>query len=135
MANTITKENNRRAALRRRLNARYPLFADEFYQQDILRHRAYFRGQPVPAPSHPRRRRPARRPIDTKALAAFRARQLDLLAWKRPSRTRGMVRQVVAAIAALLQKVVPVILKPCVSRGQRWREFLNLRKSRIGMIA
>lgn len=106
----ITRATARRAALRRRLDARYPLFADQLYQQDIQRHWGYFNGQPVAAPSHPRRCRPARRPTDRKALEAFRARQMDLLAWRHSSRARIVVQWLMVAIGSLLYKVAPFIL-------------------------
>lgn len=102
MANTITMATARRQILRRRLDARYPLFADEFYARDLGQHRAYYAGQAVPAPCHPRRRRPARRPIDRKAMEAFRERQMDLLAWRRP----GRVRRVLGAAGRFLQRIL-----------------------------
>lgn len=106
MANNITRANNRRQILRRRLGSRYPLFADQFYARDLDRHRAYFNGQPVAAPSHPRRRRPARhRTIDRKALAAFQARQLDLLAWRRPSFARRVLGAAGRFLRAILGKM------------------------------
>lgn len=105
MANTITRATARRAALRRRLDARYPLLADQLYQRDIAQHRAYYQGQTVAAPSHPRRRRPARRPVNRTALEAFRAGQLDLLTWKRPSQIRGMVRRIVAAVTCIMRRI------------------------------
>lgn len=116
MTNTITRANSRRAALRRRLDARYPLFADQFYQQAIQRHRAYYQGQPVPAPAHPRRRRPARRPIDKKALAAFRACQLELLAWRHLSRAKVMARQIVAAVTGLIRSISVYAVRWSMSR-------------------
>jgi hypothetical protein len=103
----ITRANSRRAALRRRLDARHPLFADQFYARDIAQHRAYFNGQQVAAPSHPRRRRPARRSVNRTAQQAFRVRQMDLLTWKRPSRARIMMERIVAAIRTVIQRVWP----------------------------
>lgn len=61
MATNITKANHRREALRRRLDTRYPPLADQLYRQDIQRHRAYYAGQPVPAPT------PRRRPVTAPA--------------------------------------------------------------------
>lgn len=107
MAKTVTRANSRRAVLRNRLDARYPLFAEQFYARDLDRHRAYYRGQPVAAPSHPRRRRPARRPIDRKAQDAFRARQLSLLAWRRPIGLRTIVRAAGRALRRILGKIGP----------------------------
>lgn len=110
----IIRADSRRAALRRRLDARYPLLADQFYQQDIQRHRAYFSGQQVPAPTHPRRRRPASRPTDRKALEAFRARQMDLLAWKRP----GPVRRILGAIGRILRGIRGKMGWPTTTKGR-----------------
>lgn len=112
MASNLTRSTTRRAALRRRLDSRYPLFADELYRNDLAQHRAYYAGQPVPAPSHPRRRRPARhRTIDRKAQAAFQARQLDLLAWRRPSLARRVLRAAGRFLQAIMGKVVAGMTK------------------------
>lgn len=67
----------RRDQLRSRLETRYPLFAQQFYDRDLEQFRGWFNGQSVPAPSHPRRKQ-KRRPVDKAALAAFKARQLQL---------------------------------------------------------
>ena len=115
MASNLTRSTTRRAALRRRLDARYPLFADQFYARDLGQHRAYYMGQPMPAPSHPRRRRPARhRPIDRKAQEAFRTRQLDLLAWRRPGRFHYAWITLMATVWRILRRVAPSS-KNCIS--------------------
>lgn len=111
---TITRANNRRQILRRRLDASFPLFADQFYARDLGQHRAYYQGQPVPAPTHPRRRRPASRPINKAAQAAFRARQLDLLAWRHPS----LARRVLGAAGRFLRGILARIGRPTTTKGR-----------------
>lgn len=122
MANTITRATARRAALRRRLDARYPLFADELYRRDLDQFRAYFNGQPVPAPSYPRRRRPVHRPNDRKALAAFQVRQLDLMAWRRPGLARRVLRAAGRFLRDILGKVVAGITKGRTVTAPRHRQ-------------
>ncbi len=100
MTSSFSRAQVRRAALRRRLAARHPLFADQLYVREVAQFRAYYGGQSVPAPANPRRRRPARRPVNRAAQKAFNARQLDLFGW-RPMK-RGFFQAIVGIVQQLL---------------------------------
>lgn len=117
MTSSFSRAQVRRAALRRRLAARHPLFAEQLYAREVAQFRAYYAGQSVPAPTHPRRQRPTCRPVNQAAQKAFNARQLDLFGWR--PRKRGVVQAVVGVVQRLLRRGMRgIVLKLFPSRQQ-----------------
>lgn len=118
MGNCYIRAQVRRAALKRRLDAKHPLFAGQFYERDLAQYRGYFNGQLVTGPANRRRSRTVVRAINKTAQAAMAARQLELFAWRaqRPSLT--------SVLWSKCQKVLKVLAKAYFGRASRWRAIV-----------
>lgn len=118
MTSSYGRAQARRATLRRRLDAKHPLFADQFFARDVARHRGYYAGQLVPAPAKPRRRRPAHRSVNRATQQAFKARQLDLLEWR--PRRRDFIQALLRKVQEVLRRGMQgIALKLFPSRSTR----------------
>lgn len=118
MGNCYSRAQTRRAALKRQLDAKHPLFAGQFYARDLARYRGYFNGQVVAGPANRRRSRPVVRATNKSAQAAMAARQLELLAW------RAQRSSLMTVLWGKCQNVLKGVAKAYFRRASRWRAIV-----------